>query len=213
VSKLNRWILISLLGLACVSNTSCALAKDRVYGGRVIDADTQEPIEGVVVVAYWYERMATPAGSDTRLKEVKEALTDKDGKWSISGEEEEKNVDSYYSWETKTYYTRAPLFTVFKPGYCPWPNGFSVDPCKGRIKPGGIGGIMAGEDVVIPKLEKKEDRLRAFRINPDYGSDPNRRIELLKKQKHLLRYLNEESRILGLSENTMYKNIYEETEK
>jgi hypothetical protein len=60
-----------------------------VYGatfkGKVIDADTKEPIEGAVVVASWLEERADIAGSTSELKDVKETLTDKNGEWMIKG--------------------------------------------------------------------------------------------------------------------------------
>ena len=189
-------------------STSCALAKDRVYGGRVIDFETKEPIEGAVVVAYWDERMAAPAGGVTRLKEVKEILTDKNGAWRLAGPEEERG-DSYYSFATETYYIQHPRFIVFKPGYCPWPGGFSIDACRGKIKPGGAGKVAEGENVELFKLIEKE--VRFFSIPaPDYSTDPNKRIEFLKKQVQFLKFINEEKRNLGLSENQMYKEIEHE---
>jgi hypothetical protein len=71
-NKMFKLIKIILSGFVLMvwlqGSTSCALAKDRVYGGRVIDFETKEPIEGAVVVAYWYERMAAPAGGDHEAK-------------------------------------------------------------------------------------------------------------------------------------------------
>ena len=207
--KLMKIILsVFMLMLWMQGSTSCALAKDRVYGGRVIDFETKEPIEGAVVVAYWYERMAAPAGGDTRLNEVKETLTDMDGAWSITGPEEESG-DPYYSYATGTYYIQHPRFIVFKPGYCPWPKGFSIDTCRGKIKPGGAGKVAEGENVELSKLS--EEAVRFFAIPaPDYSTDPNKRIPFLKKQLQFLKLINEERRNLGLSENQMYKEIEHE---
>jgi len=53
--------------------------------GKVVDADTREPIEGAVVVAVWHEATATISGESTRLKDVKEILTDKNGEWTMEG--------------------------------------------------------------------------------------------------------------------------------
>lgn len=147
----------------------------------VIDFETKEPIEGAVVVAYWYERMAAPAGGVTRLKDVKETSTDRNGAWSITGPEEESG-DSYYSFATGTYYIQHPRFIVFKPGYCSWPEGFSIDACRGKLKPGGAGKVAEGENVELPKL-KKEDRLRAI---------PSRPTDSKKKLPFLFELINEE---------------------
>ena len=186
--KLMKIILsVFMLMLWMQGSTSCALAKDRVYGGRVIDFETKEPIEGAVVVAYWYERMAAPAGGDTRLKEVKEILTDRNGAWSITGPEEESG-DPYYSYATGTYYTQHPRFIVFKPGYCPWPNGFAIHACRGKIKPEGAGKVAEGQNIEIPKL-KEEDRLRAI---------PNRPTVSKKKLPLLFKLINEERKRFNL---------------
>jgi hypothetical protein len=188
MSKLMKIILsVFMLMLWMQGSTSCALAKDRVYGGRVIDFETKEPIEGAVVVAYWYERMAAPAGGDTRLNEVKETLTDMDGAWSITGPEEESG-DPYYSYATGTYYIQHPRFIVFKPGYCPWPDGFALNSCRGKMKPGGAGKVAEGENIELPKL-KEQDRLRAI---------PNRPTDSKKKLPFLFEQINEERKRFNL---------------
>lgn len=197
---INFFLSVFVLGVWLQGSTSCALAKDRVYGGRVIDFETKEPIEGAVVVAYWDERVATPAGEATRLKEVKEMLTDRNGAWSITGPEEESG-DPYYSFATGTYYIQHPRFIVFKPGYCPWPEGFSIDACIGKIKPGGAGKVAEGENVELTKLEDKKDRLKARRIWPVYDSYEGKREEdFLRKQRSFIKLLNQENRYLGLKE-------------
>ena len=61
----------------------CAHAK--TFKGRVIDADTKEPIEGAVVVAVWGTETTTPTATHSNLKDLKECLTDKNGEWSLTG--------------------------------------------------------------------------------------------------------------------------------
>ncbi len=63
----------------------CTTAYGETFRGKVIEADTKEPIEGAVVVASWAEERATPAGPTSRLKDVKETLTNKNGEWVIDG--------------------------------------------------------------------------------------------------------------------------------
>jgi hypothetical protein len=198
-----RWICLGLLWILPLSG--CATT----YRGKVIDADTREPIEGAVVVAYWLEARATVAGESTRLEEVKEALTDKEGKWSISGPrgQEGCNPVLLLTFLTGAHYTREPGFIVFKPGFCSFPGGFSIDACRGKLKPGGAGGIYEGKNVEMPRLTEREDRLKARRIAPLTDGDEKTQIEFLKKQKELLRLLNEEARNLGLEEIKFYKEL------
>ncbi|OGL46732.1 MAG: hypothetical protein A2W05_02175 [Candidatus Schekmanbacteria bacterium RBG_16_38_10] len=101
-----------------------------VYGatfkGKVIDADTKEPIEGAVVVASWSEERADIAGPTSRFKDVKETLTDNNGEWKIEGPvgSKESNIKSLFTFITGTYYARTPQFIIFKPGYWPYPEKF-----------------------------------------------------------------------------------------
>jgi hypothetical protein len=110
-----------------VAMLPCAFAKDRIFHGKVIDYETREPIEGAVVVAYWDEGRATLAGQSTRLKEVKETLTDKNGEWSIIGPKgRPHDPNPIFSLITGIHYTQQPLFVVFKPGYEPFKTGSFV---------------------------------------------------------------------------------------
>jgi hypothetical protein len=191
----------------------CSFAEDRAFRGKVLDSDTKEPIEGAVVVAYWDEGRATLAGQSTRLKEVKETLTDKNGEWSINGPKgSPHDPNPIFSFLTGIRYTRTPQFIVFKPGYCPWPEGFSIDACKDKLKPGGNGEVIEGKTVELPKVTEKERRLPTLRIGPvfSYSDDPKVEKKFLKKQLEFLRLLDEENRNLGLSEYGYYKELKNE---
>lgn len=193
-----RFTLISLFALMfLLQGTACTAPRNIGYQGKVLEYETKEPIEGAVVVAYWYERRATVAGGSTRLFEVKETLTDKNGEWNIVGPEEERG-DSYYSFLTGTYFMQLPSFLVFKPGYCPWPKGFYIDACEKKLKPGGSAKVIQGIPVELPKLTDLEDRRKAL-VNPE---DPSgeRYKEFIKKQKTLIKLINQESRDIGLPE-------------
>jgi uncharacterized protein (DUF2141 family) len=66
------WITLFLL---MVIQSACAA--DRTFRGKLIDAETLEPIEGAVVVAVWMKTKAFLVGSTTDFKDAKEALTDR----------------------------------------------------------------------------------------------------------------------------------------
>ena len=193
-------LLLMLLGKSAYGAT---------FKGRVIDADTKEPIGGAVVVATWTEEMATPTGATSRLKDVKEVLTDKNGNWEIKGSKgrDMGNATAISSFLTGTYYTKPPEFVIFKPGYCPWPEGFDIEACSGKLKPGGDSKFTKQEIVELPKLINKEDRLRAQRIWPSLvGGDK----ESKQKIKEFVRLINDERKNLGLSEDPMLKEIENE---
>jgi len=188
---------------------SCAHAK--TFRGKVIDADTKEPIEGAVVVAYWYKARTTPLGEESMtLKGVKETLTDKNGQWTITGPKGRMHdLFPYFSTITGIYYTQEPSFIIFKPGYCSWPQGFYIDACRDKIKPGGNGKIIEGETIELSKLTKREDRLRALSVGPIFANtnDPGKERQFLKKQIEFLRLIDEERKTLGLSEYGYYEEL------
>ncbi len=176
-----------------------------VFHGKVIDADTKKPIEGAAVVASWVKAGATPAGPTTELEDVKETLTDKDGRWIIKGPRgrDPENITVIIHMLTFTYYTRTPTFIVFKPGYCPWTvEAFGINACREKLKPRGSDGfirLVRGVTVELPNLTNRADRLRAL-PTPIHLVDRMSEEEVLSKQKNFIRLLNEENYYLGLGE-------------
>ena len=151
------------------------------FKGKVIDADTKEPIEGAVVVAEWSEETTTPTATHSRLKDVKEVLTDKNGEWMLKGPRGRKggNITAIFTFLTGTYYTKRPQFTIFKPGYCSCPLAVGIEVCKQRMKPFSIDG--EGEILELPKLTKR-DRMTIIRNIPSLGiaGEAEERLPLFK---------------------------------
>jgi len=179
------------------------------FEGKVIDADTKQPIEGAVVVVSWTEEQGSPTGGTRRLVDVKEILTDKDGAWKLRGPRGTRDsfIVSVYSMLTMftgAYYTTPAQFIIFKPGYCSYPQGFGIAACKERMKPYGIGN---GEATELPKLVDSEDKLKNLL---DYIYDTGGTMkanEIIRNQKEFIRLLEEERRNLGLSGYKMeYQN-------
>ena len=187
-------ILIIFVTVICFFSIN-PIAHAKTFSARVIDADTQEPIEGAVAVVYWHEARRTSIGDlSTRLKDVKETLTDKNGEWSVTGPAGGENtISSYLSLITGMYYTREPEFIIFKPGYCCWPEGFAIDACSEKLNPEGNGKIREGNIIELLKLRREKDRVRNI---PGIAGGEN----ALEKQKEFIRLINEERRKLGLPE-------------
>jgi hypothetical protein len=86
---MRKILLILILTSLVLSVTSCygfaVVRKDGPYEGRVIDADTGEPIEGVVVLGKWSTEIITPGGATHNFYDAQETVTDKDGEFSIEG--------------------------------------------------------------------------------------------------------------------------------
>ncbi len=161
------------------STTACG----EIFHGKVIDADTKEPIEGAVVVASWVEERATPAGPTSRLKDVKETLTNKNGEWVIDGPKgrDGGNIIAIFTFLTGTYYTLPPEFIVFKPGFCSYPAGFGIDACKGKMKTYNFTkSENIGEVVELPKLTNK-DREILLRNIPFIPFEDDKKIPIFKQ--------------------------------
>ncbi len=59
---------------------------DGPYKGRVIDADTGKPIEGVVILGVWYREIPSAAGALHNYYDAMETVTDKNGEFEIKGQ-------------------------------------------------------------------------------------------------------------------------------
>lgn len=77
-------LLIIIFYLASLS--SCYAARvDGPYEGKIIDAETGQPIEGVVILGTWYTVTITPGGGVHNFYDAQETVTDKNGDFRIKG--------------------------------------------------------------------------------------------------------------------------------
>ncbi len=66
--------------------TSCYPARyDGPYKGKIIDAETGAPIEGVVILGVWYKETPTVAGAVSSFYDASETVSDKNGDFEIKG--------------------------------------------------------------------------------------------------------------------------------
>jgi hypothetical protein len=112
-------IVIILWGVAAAlafGSTGHIYYSDGPWKGTVIDAETKEPLEGVVVVAIWEKKYGGPAGPYTYFLDAVEAMTDKDGQFVIP---------KYWKWNWVPFvsWIEGPTFEIFKPGYTAFPGG------------------------------------------------------------------------------------------
>ena len=63
-----------------------AVRYDGPYHGKVVDELTREPIEGVVVLGSWWVYHFGLGGGYTTYHDAREAVTDKNGEFTINGE-------------------------------------------------------------------------------------------------------------------------------
>jgi hypothetical protein len=80
--KISLKLLVFLLAILVTGCFSYIARYDGTYKGKVIDADTGEPVEGVVVLGTWYSIII---GDLIRFDDARETVTDKNGEFSIPG--------------------------------------------------------------------------------------------------------------------------------
>jgi len=83
-----RKMIIFILLLILIFQAGClyAIRRDGPYQGKVVDQETREPIEGVVVLGTWWVYHFSPAGGYSTYYDAHETVTDKRGEFIISGE-------------------------------------------------------------------------------------------------------------------------------
>ena len=91
------------------------------FKGRVIDAETKQPVEGVVVVVLYYKRSTfsmNVGGPNSFVTKARETLTDKKGEFHIPSYRELMLLNEDTGIE----------FTFFKPGYMSSGRPSNIDP-------------------------------------------------------------------------------------
>ena len=84
--------------------------------GKVVDNATGKPIEGAVVVAQWTKSRGIPGMQYHELHKITETLTDKEGKFSLSG--------------AIGVQIGPPEMIIYKKGYVPWRNDTIFPSCN-----------------------------------------------------------------------------------
>ncbi len=104
-----------LLGLAVlVGVPELASAAKGPWRGQVLDAETKQPLEGVVVLAYWYRyrfhlSQLVVGHQAPEFFDAVEAVTDAQGRWEIP----EKSFPFHAN-------IGGPFFRYYRPGYGRW---------------------------------------------------------------------------------------------
>jgi hypothetical protein len=151
------------------------------FSGKVIDAETKEPIAEAVVLAVYYMTSYTVAGSNSYVEDGQETLTDKNGEFRIPRERRWFVLHRGYP---------KGSIVIFKPGYGAFPQhrqSEAVGENKSWPPP--------NKYIVyeIPKLKTKNER----NVNLP-GRYPFSKIPY-ERQKMYINAINEERRNLGLS--------------
>ncbi len=119
--KLFFKILIGLIAVLIFLSTTIT-HKFGPYIGKVVDAETGNPLEGTAVHLSFYTQFGTPGGAASNYAGAIECLTDKNGEFNLS-----KRITKI---RMLSLWFPAPDVTIFKPGYGVYPGhqGSSIDP-------------------------------------------------------------------------------------
>ncbi|MCI0372142.1 MAG: hypothetical protein L0214_12410 [candidate division NC10 bacterium] len=143
-----------------------------------MDAETKQPLEGVVVLAVWTRHVRSFGGPSSEYHDSEEVLTDKDGRFTIAAR-------SFFSLNPLVFF-RGPRFLIFKPGYeqALWPGG-----TQREIWPeGNLEGII----IEMPALKSLNERKEYLgRVGVGFSTVPPEKTPLLE------RAMTEERKALG----------------
>ncbi|MEI6209511.1 MAG: hypothetical protein WCP20_22240 [Desulfuromonadales bacterium] len=81
VGKIVFYLFVAL----CLGGCVTYFGYDGPYEGKVIDPETNQPIEGAVVHGTWVKSHPGPGGASSTYFDSREVLTDKEGRFKIDG--------------------------------------------------------------------------------------------------------------------------------
>ncbi len=84
--KRNLYRLIAVAALLLQTGCLYGVRYDGPYHGKVVDKQTNEPIEGAVVLGSWWVYHFGLGGGYSTYHDAREAVTDKNGEFTIKGE-------------------------------------------------------------------------------------------------------------------------------
>ena len=111
------WLALITVVLSVLVSSSFGLPSvlwAQTYRGKVVEADTGEPLEGAVFVITWHKKPFITMDGPQYFHSAKEGLTDAKGEFSVDGS---PTID----WNPFTYIMERPHIAIFKPGYGPFP--------------------------------------------------------------------------------------------
>jgi len=147
-------LLITILGFFLVVPSAEAGGPWRA---QVVDAETGQPIEGVVILAYWIKYKASPGGwAGAEYYAAEEVVTGRDGRFEIPAK-------IAFNWLPFLTQIRGPEFKIFKPGHGRWRvRGIETLPEAWRELQ--EWDLLAKDGIVIelPPLKTREQRLKFY---------------------------------------------------
>jgi hypothetical protein len=196
-----RILFWTILVILFCSLSGCST--DRTFKGKVVDAETLEPIEGAVIVAVWNKERFGGLLHDIRLKDARETLTDENGDWTLIGLEGQNSKFRRFLQYVGIFRTLNPEFFIYKSGYTEYValGNFSAWPCLSRepnlegiilIRPGNTKGerrqFFQKYKFQMPFISVKnpENKLRMMEFSFEYPKEINTVNSIWCKEKHII---------------------------
>lgn len=180
---LTHLLALLFLGMLC---SACAVTHNYgPYMGKVVDKETNAPIEGAVVFMSFTASKATLAGSaPTGYYDAIEVLTDSDGEFLLDPDRNWRTSGMWESWKDGQV-------IIFKPGYGAYPGHRGTEPL---FIPNGTLPENQHVTIKLPKLESREERIR------NLGYAAYNSIEVPENKQEIIQklYLQERG-LIGLS--------------
>jgi hypothetical protein len=131
------------------------------WQAQVVSAETKQPLEGVVVLAWWTRHVRSFGGPSEEYRDSQEVLTDQDGRFAIESR-------WFFSLNPLVFF-RGPFVAMFKPGYgdYEWPGykGSGTWPKEKREALRTEAQLLQLDGIVLempmlPTLEQREEYLK-----------------------------------------------------
>lgn len=177
---LYRFIVAATVVLLPIGCAGHFLYSSGPFRGKVIDAETGQPLVGAVVLAIWYREVpVAPHGPATDYHDALEVLTDAQGEFRVP-------TRTHVTWIGRI---REPVFVIYYPGYGYYPT-YQVRPRAQEI-------AEAYEQreftIELPRLTTQQDRILCAGLPIGvFGKIPTAHIP------NLIRLVNAEREQLGL---------------
>lgn len=174
--KCLAWVLAGALfwGVCTVSGAEAA----GPWKGQIVDAETGQPLEGVVVLAMWYKRHTSPGGwAGGGYYASEEVVTGVEGRFVI----QERATWTFNPFSS----IKGPEIMIFKPGYGLWrfqgSEAWPKDAYEQGVRAKEAWKQFEGDGAVIalPPLKTREERLKFLSHiywPPDAPMEKTRRI-------------------------------------
>ncbi len=156
---------VVLIGLLMVLGLVTRADAAGPWQAQMVDAETKQPLEGVVVLAFWTRNVRTFGGPSEDYRDSQEVLSDKAGRFVIDSR-------WFFSLNPLVFF-RGPFIEMFKPGYgdYSWPGykGSESWPKEKRKALGTEDKLLQLEGIVLemralPSADERREYLKRIEV-------------------------------------------------